>query len=562
METKQITIIPRKTPNQIDIDTGVKMKKRVCAYARVSTDLEDQKNSFEAQLIEYESRIKKNPNWTFIKLYSDEGITGTSIKHRTGFQEMINDALDGKIDLILTKSISRFARNTVDCLQTVRELLAHGVIVQFEKENLTTADSNIEMALTIYASMAQEESKSISENVKWGVRSRMKRGVVHYYKNILGYDKLDDGTIVINEDEKKIILEMYNLYIAGYTIRQICKIMEERNYKTGLGKTKWCISYVADILQNEKYCGDVLLQKTVCRDFLTHKREKNNGYEQQYLISNNHEAIVTREMFEYVKTIRKYRAENRDTKQNFNWNPFANITYCEHCFRHVQMVTTHPKTPSENRVLTCKSVPKRNENYVNCASKPLNYDLALKALTEAYFKCNEIDQEALKLVLESLSVDQSIFNKYYEKKQMLIELIEGVKDKMKDLIKRHILTPLPDYDLQYQNLKQKIIEYETMLEEHNKNTYQNNEEWFRQYRIAKFILDNETITIEIVRQCIAVIIKRKDNSLRFVVCKTKLSDEEKRALIPFWLSVEADMTGMVMLDDKTLKYDIVNYGGR
>lgn len=165
METKQITIIPKKTPVQINVDTGIKVKKRVCAYARVSTDLEDQKNSFEAQLTEYESRIKKNPDWDFIKLYSDEGITGTSIKRRTGFQEMINDALDGKIDLILTKSISRFARNTVDCLQTVRDLLAHGVVVQFEKENLNTADPNIELALTIFASMAQEESKSISENV-------------------------------------------------------------------------------------------------------------------------------------------------------------------------------------------------------------------------------------------------------------------------------------------------------------------------------------------------------------------------------------------------------------
>lgn len=274
METKQITIIPKKVPTQIDVETGAKVKKRVCAYARVSTDLKDQKNSFEAQLAEYESRIKKNPDWTFIKLYSDEGITGTSIKQRAGFQEMINDALAGKIDLILIKSISRFARNTVDCLKTIRELQAHGVIAQFEKENLSTADPNIEMALTIYASMAQEESKSISENVKWGLRSRMKRGVVHYYKNILGYDKLDDGTIVVNEDEKKIILEIFNLYIAGYIIRQICKIMEERNYKTGLGKTIWNISYVADILQNEKYCGDVLLQKTVCRDFLTHKREK------------------------------------------------------------------------------------------------------------------------------------------------------------------------------------------------------------------------------------------------------------------------------------------------
>lgn len=265
-------------------------------------------------------------------------------------------------------------------------------------------------------------------------------------------------------------------------------------------------------------------------------------------------------MFEYVKNIRKYRSENRDTTHNFNWNAFASITYCEHCFRHVQRVITHPKTPSERQVLTCKFVPKRSENYVKCASKPLNYDLAFKALTEAYFRCNKIDKNVLKLVLESLNINQSVFDGYYEKKQMISELIENTESKMKQLIKTHIKTPLPDYDLRYKELKQKISEYENMLEEHDKSTYQNNEEMFRQYRIAKFVLNNETITFEIVRESIAMIIKRKDNSLRFIACKTKLFEDEKMTLLPSWLSAEADFTGSVLLDEQTLKYDIVNYG--
>ena len=171
-----ITVIPKKEILAINPTTGNVIKRRVAAYARVSTDLEDQKNSFNAQLEEYTTRISKNPTWEFVKLYSDKGISGTSTKHRVGFQRMIKDALDGKIDLILVKSISRFARNTVDCLKTVRELRKKNVEVYFDKESISTNDTKVDMMLTIFASFAQEESKSISENVKWGVRKRMAKG--------------------------------------------------------------------------------------------------------------------------------------------------------------------------------------------------------------------------------------------------------------------------------------------------------------------------------------------------------------------------------------------------
>ena len=176
-----ITVIPKKQVLSINPTTGDVVKKRVAAYARVSTDLEDQRNSFNAQLEEYTTRIGKNPSWEFVKLYSDQGISGTSTKHRVGFQRMIKDALDGKIDLILVKSISRFARNTVDCLKTVRDLRKKNVEVYFDKEAISTNDTKVDMMLTIFASFAQEESKSISENVKWGVRKRMaKETAVRY----------------------------------------------------------------------------------------------------------------------------------------------------------------------------------------------------------------------------------------------------------------------------------------------------------------------------------------------------------------------------------------------
>lgn len=561
MKEKQITIIPKKTKNLIDEETGIIVKKRVCAYARVSTDFDDQKNSFNAQLAEYESRIKRNPDWEFIKLYSDEGITGTSIKKRVGFQEMINDALNGKIDIILTKSISRFARNTVDCLKTIRELKEKGIIVQFEKENINTNDPNIEMALTIFASMAQEESKSISENVKWGVRSRMKRGVVHYYKNILGYDKLEDGSIIINNDEKEIVKQIFNLYISGYSFRQICSLMEEKGYQTGLGSKKWNISYISNILQNEKYCGDVLLQKTICRDFLTHKREKNNGCEQQYLISGNHDPIISREMFEYVQNLRKYRNENHDTQHNYNWNPFAGIIYCEDCYRHVNMVITHPNTISEKRVLTCKVVSKRKNNYIACKSKPLNYFLALNALKDAYHKYHEFDKSSLTLILKSLNVDQTLFSKYFNQRETINNKIEACKIDLKKLIASHIENPIPDYDLQYKTIKKKIDECKKELDDYEKQIYLKNENYFKQYRIAKFLIENEEISLDIVQEWLLMIIKRSDNSLRFVAGNKKMISTEKEALIPYFLSLSADYTGYATYDDLTIKYDVVNYGG-
>ena len=259
----------------------------------------------------------------------------------------------------------------------------------FEKENITTEDPKLEMMLTIFASMAQEESKSISENVKWGVRNRMKRGVVHYYKNMLGYDKNEDGTISVNLEEKEIILKIFNLYISGYTLKQIAKVMMENNYLTGTGKSDWKVAYIGSILKNEKYCGDVLLQKTVCRDFLTHKREKNDGYEQQYLIrSDNHEAIVPRHIFEYVQNLRKYRDENKidDALSATYVNPFAKLLFCEHCLRPVSMVTYHIHKPWERKVLTCKAGSTKSVNYVNCSSYALDYQLALLALKEAYMQ--------------------------------------------------------------------------------------------------------------------------------------------------------------------------------
>ncbi len=268
-------------------------KRRVAAYARVSTDSDEQFTSYEAQIDYYTRYITKRDDWEFVKVYTDEGITGTSTKHRDGFNLMVKDALDGKIDLIITKSVSRFARNTVDSLTTVRKLKDAGVEVYFEKENIYTFDSKGELLITIMSSLAQEESRSISENVTWGQRKRFADGKVTMpYKNFLGYDKGQDGKPVINEEEAEIVRLIYRLFLQGKTASGICKHLDGLGIPTPTGKKAWNQTTVNSILRNEKYKGDALLQKKFTVDFLTKKQKVNEGEVPQYYVEDNHPAII------------------------------------------------------------------------------------------------------------------------------------------------------------------------------------------------------------------------------------------------------------------------------
>ena len=291
---KAVTIIPATKDKFTALPTSSIQKRRVAAYARVSTDSDEQFTSYEAQIDYYTQYIKKRDDWEFVKVYTDEGITGTSTKHREGFNEMVADALAGKIDLIVTKSVSRFARNTVDSLVTVRKLKEHHVEIYFEKENIFTFDSKGELLITIMSSLAQEESRSISENVTWGQRKRFADGKVTMpYKQFLGYERGEDGVPVINEKEAEVVRLIYKLFLQGKTATGICKQLELMSIPTPAGKTKWNQSTVMSILQNEKYKGDALLQKNFTIDFLTKKQKKNEGEVPQYYVEGSHPAIIS-----------------------------------------------------------------------------------------------------------------------------------------------------------------------------------------------------------------------------------------------------------------------------
>lgn len=330
MSDTTITYIAPTKQAIVESDNSTTRKLRVAAYARVSTEQDEQQSSYEAQLDYYSTHIKSNPEWEFVEVFADEGITGTSTKHREGFNRMINSALNGEIDLILTKSISRFARNTVDTLSIVRQLKSAGVEVIFEKENLHTLDPKCEMMLTIFSSLAQEESRSISENVRWGQQKSMKDGNVSLpYSRFLGYKKGSDGKPEIVEEEARVIRRIYEMFLDGSTTGEIARALTADNIPTPAGKEVWCSSTVNHILQNEKYKGDALRQKTYTVDFLTKEVRKNDGERAQYLIEHSHDPIIDPEVFDRVQEEIARRYPNRHKLRTKS--PFSCKLVCEDC---------------------------------------------------------------------------------------------------------------------------------------------------------------------------------------------------------------------------------------
>ena len=299
---RAVTVIPATINLHSQIPMVAAGKRRVAGYARVSTDSDEQFTSYEAQIDYYTRYIQNNPEWEFVSVYTDEGISATSTRHRDGFNQMISDALAGKIDLIVTKSVSRFARNTVDSLSTIRKLKENHIEVYFEKENIWTFDSKGELLLTIMSSLAQEESRSISENVTWGQRKRFADGKVSLpYKQFLGYEKGPDDIPVIVEEEAIIVRRIYSLFMAGKTPYLIAKALTADGIPTPAGKSKWGTTTVASILTNEKYKGAALLQKKFTIDFLDKKMKVNEGEVPQYYIAESHQPIIPPDEFDRVQ---------------------------------------------------------------------------------------------------------------------------------------------------------------------------------------------------------------------------------------------------------------------
>ena len=303
---RTVTVIPAKPQRS---QQAVKRQLRVAAYCRVSTEEEEQQSSYEAQCTYYTDKIMTNPEWTMAGIFADEGITGTSTKKRDDFNRMIRKCRQKKIDLILTKSISRFARNTLDSLKYIRALKELGIGIIFEKENINTLEMDTELIITFMSAFAQSESESISANVRWGKRQAMKEGKTSVnFKKLYGYFLDSEGNPQVDSDKAAVIRSIFNRYLQGASLRMIRQELEAAGIPNPAGSEKWGIDQIRNILSNEKYCGDVLMQKTFIQDCISKKVVKNTGQLPMYLIQNNHPAIVSREVYQAVQAEKARRS--------------------------------------------------------------------------------------------------------------------------------------------------------------------------------------------------------------------------------------------------------------
>lgn len=356
-------------------------KKRVAAYCRVSTDTDEQATSYDEQIRYYTELITRESQWELAGIYTDDGISGTNTKKREGFNKMIEDCMAGKIDLIITKSISRFARNTVDCLKYIRMLKEKGVEIKFEKENIRTLDSQGEIMITIMASLAQQESESLSKNVKMGLKFRYQRGKISINHNwFLGYTKDDEGNLVVVPEQAEVVKRIYREYLDGSSMDQIKAGLERDGIKNGAGRKKWGTTNIRQILTNEKYVGDAMLQKTITVDVLNKTRIANDGREVQYYIEEHHEPIVSRTVFSRVQEEMKRRSEMRKNKRAFNGKyGLSNVCKCGQCGSALYRV--HWYLGGKKVMWRCRN---RMDNGADaCGLKSIDNELIEKAVVKA-----------------------------------------------------------------------------------------------------------------------------------------------------------------------------------
>ena len=342
---KKVIVIPAEQVNENNDTRNNKNKKlRVAAYCRVSTDEEKQLGSFENQIEYYTKLIEENGRYELVDIFSDEGISGCSTKRRKGFNAMIETCEAGMVDLIITKSISRFARNTQDSLNYTRKLKAMGIGVYFEKEGINTIESSGELLLTLFSCFAQEESRNISENTAWGIRSKFQQGIPHLNaKLLLGYDKSEDGSLKINEAQAKVVRRIYRMFLEGYSLNRIASVLNTEGVPGVHGIPKWCATTIDRILQNEKYKGALLMQKTFTANYLTKQHVPNTGQLTQYYIEENHPPIIEKEEWEAVQEEierrRKFREDHKLRGLSGGGEPpFYGLIFCSKCNEKLQRI--------------------------------------------------------------------------------------------------------------------------------------------------------------------------------------------------------------------------------
>lgn len=431
---------------------------KVAAYARVSTDSEEQEDSFDRQVSYYSNYIQSNPEWEFVKVYSDPGISGTKAESRPGFMEMMEDCRKGKINRILVKSIARFARNTVDALKYIRELKELGISVYFEAHNLDTGTSGGEVLLTILAATAEEESRTISKNIKWTYQKKFERGeFVFNYSQFLGLKKTDEGFVIV-EEEAKTVRRIYREFLSGGSYQQIAKGLNEDNVKTPSGRGKFSAAVIKSILTNEKYYGACIMGKTFKPDVLSKKRYKNTGQVDSYYVENALPPIVSKETWDRVQFEIKERDENRGVSNKVYGKfssayPFSKIIRCGCCG---SLFVRNKNMRGHGKNIPCWTCSSHFYHSDSCPQKGISEESIKRAFVTVINEIAENVVELKKVVADSIR--ESMMNTPKFTPEHLEEEIIDLQEDMLELHKRKTkgLVSPKDYAEQGQALADKI----------------------------------------------------------------------------------------------------------
>ena len=448
----EVRKIPRKTVTVLEprssltVDRARHRQKRVAAYCRVSTDNEEQLTSYVNQKKVYTEMIAANPEWCFAGLFADEGISGTQVRFRPEFKKMIDECYAGKIDYIITKSVSRFARNTVECLDYVRILKSRGIGIIFEEQNIDTLKTDSELYLVIYAGFAQSESESISKNVTWTFRKKFEEGQVPFrYSQMLGYRKGADGSPEIVPEEAVIIEDIFELYLSGKTIREVADIVKNKYPVIPNGKKiNFSLGAIQAILTNEKYCGDAILQKTVTIDCITKTRRKNTGEAPMYYVRDNHPAIIDRDKFNRVQTEMVSRTTKRPQSNKttltaqgkYSKYALTDVMICGECGSHYKRCTW---ARNGKKKIVWRCVNRLDYGTKYCKNSPTIEDSDIKsAIVMAINRFNEEDANTYLTLMKATLCDALGLNDAKDEEDLLLRRVEALNKKMLEIVNESV----------------------------------------------------------------------------------------------------------------------------
>ena len=531
----EVQRIPKRTVSVIEpqksilVDKEKYHQKRVAAYCRVSTDSEEQLTSYQNQMRVYTEMIAANKEWEFAGLYADEGISGTRADKRPEFQRMIRDCQNGKIDYIITKSVSRFARNTVECLEYVRSLKAQGIGIFFEEQNIDTLKNESELYLVIYAGFAQSESESISKHITWTYRKNFEDGKVSFqYKRLLGYRKGEDGKPEIVPEEAAIVERIYEMFLASQPVKMIAQTLQAEKIEIPGKNLSFSKNMIMNILRNEKYCGDCILQKTVTVDCISKTRKANQGEAPMYIVENNHPAIISREVFNRAqeelsrRNSLRLQSDKTAVTANGRYSKYAltEVLHCAECGSRYKRVTWNIRG-KKKIVWRCVSRLDYGKKY--CKNSITAEEEALHGAVVRALRRFHAEDESTYLTLMKATIGEAIgINGGSEEIDLLTRRIDTLNKRMLDLVNETVAAgkDVESSEDEFKGISDQIEQLNRRIAAIQENVHKDGSRQARLEEIQNIIAErnaNETqYDDSIVRQMIECIKVHSDGRLTII----------------------------------------------